>query len=182
MFHRRCETFWRSRRVYSKHKEAVEDFRSILAQYQDKVYRLACAMLGDQAQAEDAAQETFVRVWKGLGKFRGESSVSTWIFTIARRTCLDALKARKQTVGLEALVEKPRHEPDGLDVTALLAELPDRAREAVVLFYLQDKSYEDVARTMEIPMGTVKTLLFRARKQMIASVANSRLLKRETVR
>jgi RNA polymerase sigma-70 factor (ECF subfamily) len=67
-------------------------------------------------------------------------------------------------------------------VAALLAELPDRAREAVVLFYLQDKSYEDVARTMEIPMGTVKTLLFRARKQMIASVANSRLLKRETVR
>jgi RNA polymerase sigma-70 factor, ECF subfamily len=146
----------------------VEEFRSILTQYQDKVFRLACSMLGDQTQAEDAAQETFVRVWKGLGKFRGESSISTWIFTIARRTCLDALKARKRTMSLERVVEKPRFERDGLDVEALLQQLPERAREAVILFYLQDRSYAEVARTLDVPMGTVKTLLFRARRQMIA--------------
>jgi RNA polymerase sigma-70 factor (ECF subfamily) len=153
----------------------VEEFRSILAQYQDKVFRLACSMLGDQAQAEDAAQETFVRVWRGLGKFRGESSISTWIFTIARRTCLDALKARRRTVSLERVVEKPRFERDGLDVEALLQELPERGREAVILFYLQDRSYEEVARTLDVPMGTVKTLLFRARKQMIARLVKSKL-------
>jgi len=155
----------------------VEDFRTILAQYQDKVYRLACGMLGDGAEAEDAAQETFVRVWKGLGKFRGESSVSTWIFTIARRTCLDALKARKPNVSLSEFVEKPVREKEVLDVDALLQDLPERAREAVVLFYLEDRSYEEVALTMAVPMGTVKTLLFRARKQMIARVAESRLKK-----
>jgi RNA polymerase sigma-70 factor (ECF subfamily) len=153
----------------------VEDFRSILAQYQDKVFRLACTMLGNETQAEDAAQETFVRVWKGLGKFRGESSLSTWIFTIARRTCLDAIKGRKKTVGLELVKEKPRLERAGLDVEALLQELPDKAREAVVLFYLEDRSYEEVARTMDVPMGTVKTLLFRARKQMIARMTESKL-------
>jgi RNA polymerase sigma-70 factor (ECF subfamily) len=155
----------------------VEDFRTILAQYQDKVYRLACGMLGNGAEAEDAAQETFVRVWKGLGKFRGESSISTWIFTIARRTCLDALKARKPNVCLSEFVEKPVREKEVLDVDALLQGLPERAREAVVMFYLEDRSYEEVARTMGVPMGTVKTLLFRARKQMIARVAESRLKK-----
>ena len=153
----------------------MEEFRTILAEYQDKVFRLACGMLGDEAQAEDAAQETFVRVWKGLGKFRGESSISTWIFTIARRTCLDAIKARKRTVGLDQVIEKPRLERDGTDIQALLQELPERAREAVVLFYLEDRSYEEVARTMDVPMGTVKTLLFRARKQMIASMVESKL-------
>ncbi len=153
----------------------MEEFRSILAQYQDKVFRLACSMLGDTGAAEDAAQETFVRVWKGLGKFRGESSLSTWIFTIARRTCLDALKARKRMVGLERVVETARLERESLDIEALLQELPERAREAVILFYLQDRSYEEVARTMEVPMGTVKTLLFRARKQMIAHVMESKL-------
>ena len=153
----------------------MEEFRSILAQYQDKVFRLACTMLGNESQAEDAAQETFVKVWKGLSKFRGESSVSTWIFTIARRTCLDAIKSRKKTVGLEMVIEKPRLERGGLDVDALLLELPEKAREAVVLFYLEDRSYEEVARTMEVPMGTVKTLLFRARKQMIARMTESKL-------
>jgi RNA polymerase sigma-70 factor (ECF subfamily) len=153
----------------------VEEFRSILAQYQDKVFRLACTMLGNESQAEDAAQETFVKVWKGLSKFRGESSISTWIFTIARRTCLDAIKARRNTVGLEVVVERPRLERPGLDIDALLRELPEKAREAVVLFYLEDRSYEEVARTMEVPMGTVKTLLFRARKQMIARMTESKL-------
>jgi RNA polymerase sigma-70 factor, ECF subfamily len=153
----------------------VEEFRSIVAQYQDKVFRLACGMLGDQAQAEDAAQETFVRVWKGLPKFRGEASLSTWIFTIARRTCLDALKARRKTVGLEHVIERPNVTHNGLDIDALLQELPERAREAVVLFYLEDRSYEEVARTMDVPMGTVKTLLFRARKQMIGRVVGSKM-------
>jgi len=175
MFHPQTETFRASAPVYSRHKYAVEEFRAILAQYQDKVFRLACTMLRDETQAEDAAQETFVRVWKGLGRFRGESSISTWIFTIARRTCLDALKARKNTVGLENVIETPRLATAGLDVDALLHELPERAREAVVLFYLEDRSYEEVARTMGIPMGTVKTLLFRARKQMIARVVESKL-------
>ena len=175
MFQACGETFWRRAAVYSRHKYAVEEFRSILAQYQDKVFRLACGMLGDESQAEDAAQETFVRVWKGLGNFRGESSISTWIFTIARRTCLDALKARKKTVGLELVIERPRMERESLDIDALLQELPERAREAVVLFYLEDRSYEEVARTMDAPMGTVKTLLFRARKQMIARMVESKL-------
>jgi RNA polymerase sigma-70 factor, ECF subfamily len=177
MFQEGDETIRWAARVYIEHKYAVEEFPSILAQYQDKVFRLACGMLGDEAQAEDVAQETFVRVWKGLGKFRGESSLSTWIFTIARRACLDALKRRKKTVCLDEVVERPRVDRELLDIDALLQELPEREREAVVLFYLEDRSYEEVARTMETPMGTVKTLLFRARKQMIARVTESKLKK-----
>jgi RNA polymerase sigma-70 factor (ECF subfamily) len=155
----------------------VEDFSRILDQYQDKVYRLACGMLGDEASAQDAAQDTFVRVWKGLGTFRGESSLSTWIFTIARRTCLDALKARRKTVALEEArdVAQPIRRDGDLDIEALLRELPERTREAVTLFYLYERSYDEVAKTMNVPLSTVKNLLYRARQQMILRVMETKL-------
>src|ERR1035441_9980368 len=63
-------------------------FERLLDEYRDKVFRLACSLLGDQAAAEDATQEIFLKIWKALAGFRGESSVSTWIYAIARNTCL----------------------------------------------------------------------------------------------
>jgi RNA polymerase sigma-70 factor (ECF subfamily) len=157
----------------------MEDFQSILAQYQDKVYRFALGMLGDPAQAEDAAQETFVKIWRGLPKFRGESSISTWIFSIARNTCLNALKSRRKMVSIDELVEKPRLEREPMDIEGLLEELPEHYREVMLLFYVHDKSYEEVARTLDIPMGTVKTYLHRARKQLIAGIAQSKMEKEQ---
>jgi RNA polymerase sigma-70 factor (ECF subfamily) len=157
----------------------MEDFQSILAQYQDKVYRFALGMLGDPAQAEDAAQETFVKIWRGLPKFRGESSISTWIFSIARNTCLHALKSRRKMVSIDELVEKPRLEREPMDIECLLEELPEHYREVMLLFYVHDKSYEEVACTLDIPMGTVKTYLYRARKQLIAGIARSKMEKEQ---
>ena len=157
----------------------MEDFQSILAQYQDKIYRLALGMLGDPAQAEDAAQETFVKIWRGLPKFRGESSISTWIFSIARNTCLNALKSRRKMVSIEEVVERARPVREPMDIEALLAELPEHYREVMLLFYVHDKSYEEVAGTLDIPMGTVKTYLHRARKQLIAGIAQSKMKKEE---
>jgi RNA polymerase sigma-70 factor, ECF subfamily len=137
----------------------MDDFRTILAQHQDRVFRLARGILGDAAQAEDAAQETFIKVWRGLPKFRGESSVSTWIFSIARNTCLNALKARKRTVPIDQLVERPCYAPESFDVESLLAELPEHYREVIVMFYVQDKSYKEVSRALQLPNGNRQDLL-----------------------
>jgi RNA polymerase sigma-70 factor (ECF subfamily) len=155
----------------------MDDIRSILAQYEDKVYRLSLGMLGDSAQAEDASQETFVKIWKGLPKFRGESSISTWIFSIARNTCLDLLKKRRNLVSLDEVIEKPRFGREPIDIESLLQGLPLQYREVMLLFYVQEKSYEEVARTLELPMGTVKTYLHRARKQLMLQMAGSNMEK-----
>jgi RNA polymerase sigma-70 factor (ECF subfamily) len=158
----------------------MEDIRSIIAQYQDKVYRLSLGMLGDPGLAEDAAQETFVKVWKALPKFRGESSFSTWIFSIARNTCLDALKSRPKLVPMDQFVQKHRFAREPVDIESLLQELPSNYREVMFLFYIEEKSYEEVARTLAIPMGTVKTYLHRARKQMIEQIAGSNMEKEQS--
>jgi RNA polymerase sigma-70 factor, ECF subfamily len=158
----------------------MEDIRSIIAQYQDKVYRLSLGMLGDAGHAEDAAQETFVKIWKGLPKFRGESSLSTWVFSIARNTCLDALKSRRKLVSIDEVVEKHRFAREPVDIESILHELPPHYREVMLLFYVQEKSYEEVARTLVLPMGTVKTYLHRARKQLIGQMAGSNMEKEQS--
>src|SRR5690242_10418138 len=74
-------------------KRYEEAFDLLLPEFQNKVFRLAYAMLGDAARAEDLAQDVFLRAWKALPGFRGQSSVSTWIYAITRNACLTALKA-----------------------------------------------------------------------------------------
>ena len=73
-------------------KRYMEAFELLLAQYQNKVFRLAYSMLGNREVAEDAAQEIFVRIWRALPGYRGLSSISTWIYSIARNRCLTALQ------------------------------------------------------------------------------------------
>ena len=82
-------------------------------------------------------------------------------------------------VSIDELVEKPRLEREPMDIEGLLEELPEHYREVMLLFYVHDKSYEEVARTLDIPMGTVKTYLHRARKQLIAGIAQSKMEKEQ---
>src|SRR5690348_5694972 len=86
-------------------KRYREAFELLVSEYQDKVFRLAYAMLGNRAVAEETAQDVFVRIWKALGGYRGEASLSTWIYAIARNTCLTA---RQRNAAREALsMEEP---------------------------------------------------------------------------
>ena len=82
-------------------KRYTEAFELVLAQYQNKVFRLAYSMLGNRELAEDAAQEIFVRIWRALPGYRGLASVSTWIYSIARNTCLTALKGGRRTLSID---------------------------------------------------------------------------------
>jgi len=160
------------------------DFEEVLRTYQDKVYRLCWAMLGDRTLAEDTAQEVFVRVWKALGSYRGESSLSTWIYAITRNTCLTARKrkAADRGISMEAagvrhaaeLAASPGRPPDHRpDILRLVDSLPEQYRQVIRLFHMEEKSYEEVALMLDLPLGTVKTYLHRARKQLAKKLASS---------
>src|ERR1041385_3950145 len=142
-----------------------EAFGMLIDAYQNKVFRLAFAMLGERAQAEDASQEIFLRIWKALARYRGDSALGTWIFSIARNACLTAIakRAARRDAPLEdAPPERVRLETAGTpDVERLLESLPDMQRRAVVLFYMEEHSYDEVARMLDVPLGTVKTHLYR---------------------
>jgi len=156
---------------------AHPSFDELLGAYQDKVFRLCCAMLGNRALAEETAQDVFVRIWKALPGYRGEASLSTWIYSIARNTCLTAIKSKAiraaeslEIPGVRRAAERshsnppqPDHTPD---LMRLIADLPDHYRQVVLLFYMQDKSYDEVALMLDLPLGTVKTYLHRARLQL----------------
>jgi RNA polymerase sigma-70 factor, ECF subfamily len=153
-------------------------FEELLKAYQGKVFRLCYAMLGNRALAEETAQEVFLRIWRALGAFRGEASLSTWIYAITRNACLTATeKADKaeavsladpdvlQRVEARELERAPR--ATRIDVRAWLAELPVSHRQALTLFYLEERSYKEVAEALGVPMGTVKTWITRGRSALV---------------
>jgi RNA polymerase sigma-70 factor (ECF subfamily) len=162
----------------------ADEFERVVREYQDRIFRLACSILGDRAAAEEAAQDALVRIWKGLPRFRGESSLSTWIYAITRNACLTALqRAGPATESLEdplRLRQAEQHAGESWrgapvpDVVALVERLPAKYRQAVTLFYMQEKSYDEVAEMLGLPVGTVKTYLFRARKNLAEELARER--------
>jgi RNA polymerase sigma-70 factor, ECF subfamily len=170
------------------------EFERIAAEYQDRIFRLALSMLGNRAEAEEAAQDALVRVWKGLPGFRAQSSLSTWIFAITRNACLTAIGRREgarwaRAASLEdpaarRAVERRSAGPSavagassGPDAAELLDRLPAKYRQVVALFYMQEKSYDEVAHMLGLPVGTVKTYLFRARQSLAGQMARERVRK-----
>ena len=129
----------------------------LLPHYRDKVFRLTFSMLRDRALAEDTTQDIFLRVWRALPGFAGQSQLSTWIYAISKNACLSELRKRRPQVSLDTRRGRavtPRSRPwppedadDSATVSVgqLLDQLPERYRQAVVLFYMEDKSYEQTA-------------------------------------
>jgi RNA polymerase sigma-70 factor (ECF subfamily) len=157
---------------------AVEPaFQLTLVRYQDKVYRLCCALLRDPSAAEDAAQESLVRIWKAIGGYDGRASLSTWIYTITRNRCLTAIERRRELASLSddavaAEAELQAHSmsaaddqaPEGSELLRELVDLlPERYRRTLTLFYYEERSVSEVASMLGMPEGTVKTNLSRAR-------------------
>jgi RNA polymerase sigma-70 factor (ECF subfamily) len=154
-------------------------FDLIVPAFQDRVFRLAYSILKDRAAAEDAAQETFVRVWKALPGFDGRAALGTWIYAITRNTCLMELRRRRPTVSFDdpdsdeafraaaSIATGPAEDPERDNLLRMVDTLPRNQQEAVRLFYLEDRSYEVVAEQLGMPLGTVKNLLHRARKRLM---------------
>jgi RNA polymerase sigma-70 factor (ECF subfamily) len=158
-----------------------EAFEGVVERYARKVFHLAYSMLRNETQAEDTTQDILVKIWKGLPGYHAQASISTWIYTIARNTCLTELKKRsnRPTVSihepelehsLEGMAALQTNDPEsgaGMDVNSLVEQLPVKYRQVITLYYLEQKSYEEVASLLGIPLGTVKTFLHRAKRELL---------------
>jgi RNA polymerase sigma-70 factor (ECF subfamily) len=139
----------------------------LLDGYQHKVFRMAVAMLRDRGRAEEVTQEIFLKVWRALPSYGGHAAASTWLYAIARNTCLNAVRAEsyRKTTSIEQLPEPEApsaHAPE-IDWSPLLARLPEMQRQVVTLFYFEDRDVKEVARLLGLAEGTVKSHLHRAR-------------------
>jgi RNA polymerase sigma-70 factor (ECF subfamily) len=155
-------------------------FTQLVEDHQDMVLSIARRLGAGKEQAEDIAQEVFLRVYRNLDKFSGKSKLSTWIYRIAYNTTVELWRRRKETISFDFLLEEG-WQPESYDqspdesterveqmrlLQGLIGNLPEKYRGVIVLFYLQDKSYEQVAEIMSLPLGTVKTYLHRAKKAL----------------
>lgn len=149
-------------------------FRCLVDAYQHVAYGVALRILRQPEEAEEAAQEAFVRAWNALPNFRGDAKFSTWLYRIVTRRAFDRLEAVRRRRGREVGVEVAEALPggDAPDDSAwqrarllekLTAELPDAQRAAITLFYFEERSVNEVAETLGLPPNTVKTHLSRAR-------------------
>ena len=142
----------------------------VLDRYQDKVFRMALAMLRDRARAEDVTQDIFIKLWRALPLYDGRAALGTWLYTIARNTCLSALRSDsyRKTSALDETTEPSAHSttPLTLSVDQCVARLPDLQRQVITLFYMQDRSVAEVAAMLDLPEGTIKSHLHRARRAL----------------
>lgn len=154
-------------------------FERLLPRYRDRVFRLALSMVRNRSEAEDVTQDIFLRLWRALPGYSGRASLSTWIYAISRNSCLSQLRKRRPQVSLddpdmqadpaiEALAAPTTDDSATVSVERMLDSLAPQYRQVVTLFYLEDKSCEQTAAALGIPVGTVKALLHRARRRMMA--------------
>jgi RNA polymerase sigma-70 factor (ECF subfamily) len=159
-------------------EEACE---ALVRQYQERVFALISRMTGDPDRVEDIAQEVFLKAFRSLKSFRGGSRFYTWLYRITVNTVLNTMRSqgRRQETSLDALgglEVQADADMEPAEVTARL-ELARRVREAIdqleepyrVIIYLrelEDLSYEEIAEVVELPVGTVKSRLFRARQHL----------------
>jgi RNA polymerase sigma-70 factor, ECF subfamily len=153
-------------------------FGALLQRYEGKIYGLCCALLRDRAHAEDAAQESLVRIWKALDGYDGRASLSSWIYAITRNRCLTALERRRVMNSLSdsevetevaalAVTDELTSDDRSDQLCELIDLLPERLRRTLLLYYFEERSTREVALMLGCPEGTVKTHLFRARAALI---------------
>lgn len=147
-------------------------FDELIAHWNEPLGRYVRRLVGDDDAARDAVQDVWLRVLRGIGKLREPTKLKVWLFAVARRTVMDRLRVKYRTprpsdVDVQEVaaenVSLALHE----DLDALerhLAQLPVVERDVLTLFYLQDLSLTDIAGVLDVPVGTVKSRLFRARR------------------
>jgi RNA polymerase sigma-70 factor (ECF subfamily) len=164
-------------------------FDELVIEYQDSIYNYVCKMVGHSSDAEDLAQDVFVKAYQSLGNFRGDCSYRTWLFRIATNLCVDTYRRRgrrdRNTFSLdqpldgdegEMRLEIPDWDSDPLRVLsrkdlqavvqAAIDSLPDKLRSVVLLYDIEGLAYEEIAEILNCPLGTVKSRLFNARLRL----------------
>jgi RNA polymerase sigma-70 factor (ECF subfamily) len=164
-------------------KDGDDDaFAALVTRYRTRVFGMITRTTGDPARAEDLAQDVFLRVYRGLPYFQGRAQLSTWIYRIVANVCASE---RQRPVRIEVPAEDPGDEDraprelasaDGAfaavelrdRLSKALAQLPENYRLLVAAHYLDGVQYEDLAEVFGLPLGTVKTHLHRAKRQLRA--------------
>jgi len=159
-------------------------FDQLVAKYQRRLMRLLARLLNDPAEAEDVVQETFIKAYRALGRFRGEAAFYTWLYRIAINSARNALMHRKRhgaasgepvTVRVEASEDERLRDintPESMlaskqiaqTVNAAMDALPIDLRTAIALREIEGLSYEEISEIMDCPIGTVRSRIFRARE------------------
>lgn len=164
----------------------TDAFEALVTAYQKQVYNLALRTVGNEEDAADMTQEAFLRAYRSLGSFRGDSKFSVWLYRLTTNICIDFLRSRgrRPTVSLTAADED--EEPQELDVAddrfdpvqsleraelrravqRGLASLPEDYRRILMLRELSGLSYAEIGQVLRLEEGTVKSRLFRARKKL----------------
>jgi RNA polymerase sigma factor (sigma-70 family) len=155
-------------------------FAVLVDRYKDMIFTLALKMIKNREEAEEVAQDTFIKIYSSLSKFKGDSKFSTWIYKIAYNTCLDRLKKNKKEENnisidefsshliktmdnaLSALEEKERKQA----IQNCLNLLPREENFLLTLFYFEDQNLEEIGKIMSINANNVKVKLFRSRQKL----------------
>jgi RNA polymerase sigma-70 factor (ECF subfamily) len=167
-------------------------FAELVDRYQTQIVNYVCRMLGNYEDAVDLSQDVFLKAYSALESYRPQYPFPAWLFRIARNAAIDEIRKRRlSTVSLDAPMEfddgsTPREvESSGLDpedsylglefanrISAAIDELPEKYREPIVLRHAGGLSYDEIAEAMELPIGTVKTRIFRARDALRQSLGD----------
>ena len=154
----------------------TEAFRELVERHRDRAYGLALRVLRSPADAEEVAQDAFLRAWRALPRFRGDAAFGTWLYRIVARRAFDRAATLRGRRARETSLEEARDRAERVKVhpdpnaggekrrlEELLERLPEAQRAAVTLYYYEDRSVDDVAKILGLPPNTVKTHLSRAR-------------------
>ncbi|MGE5462701.1 MAG: RNA polymerase sigma factor [Syntrophothermus sp.] len=172
--------------VQRAQKGDQDAFARLVDEHQTYVYNLALRVLKDENEALDLTQETFVRAWTALPNFRGQSRFRTWLYRITTNLCYNRLPGLRRSLNdlgddvldevPEAHFNPPAHAFDMDETRAYLHkaidELDSHYKVLVTLRYQNELSYEEIAATLNLPLGTVKTGIYRAKEQLRKSLAH----------
>ena len=153
-------------------------FEQLVTAYRNQVFRLALRMCGNEADADEVAQEAFLSAWKGLPNFRGESRFSTWLYQLTTHAAIDLMRREKRQAAAEDIDEitaaddgpSPQQQVERTEtqreIRSALMQLPEEYRQVLLLRFMQELSYEEIGRALKLPVGTVKSRLNRAKAQL----------------
>lgn len=155
-------------------------FSELVDAYKNLVYTLAYRMLGNREEAEEVSQDTFIKIFKSLSHFKGDSKFSTWIYRVTYNTCLDRIKQNKRNnifvdidhvkniafVNMNNALDKMVQEERRALIKKCLNSLPAHDGGLLTLFYFEEQSLAEMEKTLDIPVSTIKVQLHRARKKL----------------
>lgn len=167
-------------------------YAEIVELYKDKVFQLCYRMLGNRHEAEDMAQEAFIRAYVNISRFNINLKFSTWIYRIATNLCIDRIRKKKPDYYLDAEVsgtdgltmysqvaaetKLPEEEVESMELQDIIqreiSKLPEKYRSVIVLKYIEELSLKEISEILDMPLGTVKTRIHRGREALRHQLRN----------